>query len=408
VSPTSSDHNWSAERVRSNFRLDAFSGLMAGIYLGVIVAFLPVVIRRTGGSTEDVALVVAGPFIGHLFSPVFGYLLARFRPVMVTAVTSTLSRSIFLVGVLVVATPFALAFVTVTMWVIAVANMASYATLMQGIYPDSERASAMGKVRIGVSIASIASATLAGLFIDSVPATIVFAGAAIVSLPGAIAFGWIRHDPPAIPPVRHRPSRIARDVWADHRYRRLLLSFTVFGFGNLMNAALFPILLVDHFNAPNSFVGFMTALQAASAIIAYFVWGRFIDRGSSLRMTVINTALVLLMPLGYLLAPSTPFLLPVAVVAGITNAGGDIMFFTNIVQLAPHGRVGDYAVAQSSLMGIRGTIAPFAASALLGAFSPQIVMVGAMGLMVAGLVIMDRAVRSIHAESHPALEVVPA
>ena len=403
-----SERNWHAERVRRNFRIDASSGLMAGVYLGVIVAFLPVVVRRMGGSTEDVALVVAGPFIGHLFSPVFGYLLARFRPVTITAVTSTLSRSIFLVGVLVVATPFALAFVTVTMWIIAVANLASYATLMQGIYPDSERASAMGKVRMGVSIASIASATLAGLFIDSVPATMVFAVATIASLPGAIAFGWIRHDPPAIPPVRHRPSQIARDVWGDHRYRRLLLSFTVFGFGNLMNAALFPILLVDHFNAPNSFVGFMTALQAASAIIAYFVWGRFIDRGSSLRMTVINTALVLLMPLGYLLAPSTLFLLPVAVVAGITNAGGDITFFTNIVQLAPRERVGDYAVAQSSLMGIRGTIAPFAASALLGAFSPQMVMVGAMGLMVAGLVIMDRAVRSIHGELRPVLEVAPA
>ncbi|HEY8806524.1 MAG TPA: MFS transporter [Candidatus Limnocylindria bacterium] len=402
------ERNWSAERVRSNFRIDAFSGVMAGVYLGVIVAFLPVVIRRMGGSTEDVALVVAGPFIGHLFSPLFGYLLARFPPVRITAVSATLSRSIFLVGVLLAATPFALAFVSVTMWIIAVANMASYATLMQGIYPDSERGSAMGKVRIGASIASIASATLAGLFIDSVPATIVFAAATLLSLPGAIAFGRIRHDPPAVAPVRHRPSRIARDVWRDHRYRRLLLSFTIFGFGNLMNAALYPILLVDHFNAPNSFVGFMTALQAGSAVIAYFVWGRFIDRGSSLRMTVINTALVLLMPLGYLLAPSTLFLLPVAIVAGITNAGGDITFFTNIVQLAPRERVGDYAVAQSSLMGMRGTIAPFAASALLTTFPAQTVMVFAMGLMVAGLVVMDRAVRSATAQPAPVFEVAPA
>ena len=402
------DRNWSAERVRSNFRIDAFSGLTAGVYLGVIVAFLPVVIRRMGGSTEDVALVVAGPFIGHLFSPLFGYLLARFRPVTITAVTSTLSRSIFLVGLLVAVTPFALAFVSVTMWIIAVANMASYATLMQGIYPDSERASAMGKVRIGVSIASIASATLAGLFIDSVPATMVFAAATIISLPGAIAFGRIRHDPPAIPLVRHRPSQIARDVWRDQRYRRLLISFTIFGFGNLMNAALFPILLVDHFNAPNSFVGYMAALQAASAIVAYVVWGRFIDRGSSLRLTVVNTALVLLMPLGYLLAPSTLFLLPVAVIAGITNAGGDITFFTNLTQLAPRERVGDYAVAQSSLMGVRGTIAPFAASALLTLFPAQTVVVLAMVLMVAGLVVMDRAVRFAIAEPARILEVAPA
>src|SRR5258708_30849780 len=81
------DRNWSAERVRGNFRIDAFSGVMAGVYLGVTVAFLPVVVRRMGGSAEDVALVVAGPFVGHLFSPVFGYLLAKVPPVRVTAIT---------------------------------------------------------------------------------------------------------------------------------------------------------------------------------------------------------------------------------------------------------------------------------------------------------------------------------
>src|SRR5438270_3909726 len=176
---------------------------MAGVYIGVIAAFLPVVVRRMGGSTTDVALVVAGPFFGHLFSPVFGYLLARYAPVRITAVTAVAGRLVFLIGVLVVTTPFALALVSVTMWVISVANLASYAMLMQGIYPDSERASAMGKVRIGVSIASITSATLAGLVIDSVPATFVFAAAAITSIPGALAFGRIRHDPPAVAPPRH-------------------------------------------------------------------------------------------------------------------------------------------------------------------------------------------------------------
>lgn len=401
------ERNWSAERVRANFRIDAFSGVMAGVYVGVIAAFLPVVVRRMGGSTTDVALVVAGPFVGHLFSPVFGYLLARYAPVRITAVTAVAGRLVFLVGVLVVTTPFALALVSVTMWVISVANLASYATLMHGIYPDSERASAMGKVRIGVSIASITSATLAGLFIDEVPATIVFALAAAIAIPGGIAFGFIKHERPAIPPVGRRPSRIARDVWNDRRFRRLMLSFTVFGFGNLMNAAIYPILLVDHFNAPNSFVGYMTALQWGAAIIAYYVWGRYIDRGSSLRLTVFNTAIVLLMPLGYLLAPNMYFLLPVAVVAGVTNAGGDITFFTNVVQLAPRDRIGDYAVAQSSLMGMRGTIAPFAASALLASFAPQTVMVFAIGLMVIGLVIMDRAVRSLGAAG-PVLEIAPA
>ena len=402
------ERNWSADRVRRNFRLDAFSGVCVGVYLGVVMAFLPVIVRRMGGSSFDVALVVAGPFIGHLCSPVFGYLFARMRPVRVTAITATTARTIFLVGVLLATTPFLLALVSVTSWVISVANMASYATLMQGIYPDSERASAMGKVRIGVSVASIASATVAGLFIGAVPATIVFAISALIAIPGGLAFGKIEHEPPAIVPARRPSATIARDVWADRRYRRLLVSFTIFGFGNLMNAALYPILLVDHFNASNGFVGVMSALQYAAAIVAYLVWGRFIDRGSSLRTTLYNTALVVLMPIGYLFAPDVVFLLPVAAIAGITNAGGDITFYTNVVQLAPRDRIGDYAVAQSSLMGLRGTLAPFAASALLGVFSPQVVMAGAAVLMIVGVIVMDRAVRGATAPAAPALEVAPA
>ncbi len=44
-------------------------------------------------------------------------------------------------------------------------------------------------------------------------------------------------------------------------------------------------------------------------------------------------------------------------------------------------------------MGLRGTIAPFAASTLLTLVAPQSVMVFAMGLMVVGVFVMDRAVR---------------
>ena len=129
---------------------------------------------------------------------------------------------------------------------------------------------------------------------------------------------------------------------------------------------------------------------------------------SSLRTTVIATSLGLLMPIGYLFAPNVWFLLPVAAIAGITNAAGDITFFTNIVQLAPRDRIGDYAVAQSSLMGLRGTIAPFVASSLLTAFAPRDVMLFAMGLMVIGLLVMQRAVRIALATPSRGVEVAPA
>jgi MFS family permease len=264
---------------------------------------------------------------------------------------------------------------------------------MHGIYPDRERAQAMANVRIGGSLVGIAAAAVAGTFIDVIPASWVFAAAALIGLPGAIAFFWIRYDGSSKLAARRSFPDMARGVWADHKYRRLLLAFTVFGVGNLMNLAVYPILLVDHFNASNAFVGAMTAVSSATMIVAYLVWGRMIDRGSSIRLTLVNTVVTLLVPIGYIAAADVWLLIPVAIIGGIVNAGGEITFFTNIVQLAPRDRIGDYATAQSLLMGLRGTAAPFVAAALLGVADPRVVLLIGVIFMTAGCAIMAGAVR---------------
>jgi len=400
------DANWAPARVRRNFRIDTFSAICGGVYIAVLVTFMPIVVRRLGGSTTDVAIVIAAPFIGHLLSAFTSYLLTGFPQVRVVAGTVTVARATFLVGVLVAATPLMLAMTTVVSFVIATANISAYAALMQGIYPDRERASAMANVRIGGAIAGIAAAAVAGTFIDVIPAAWVFAASALVGLPGAIAFFWVRYDGSAKLAARRSLPAIARDVWADRKYRRLLLSFTVFGVGNLMNVAVYPIMLVDHFNASNSFIGAMVAVSSATMIVAYLVWGRMIDRGSSIRLTLVNTVVTLLIPIGYIAAADVWLLIPVAVVAGIVNAGGEITFFTNIVQIAPREKIGEYATAQSLLMGLRGTAAPFVAAALLSVADPRVVLLIGVIFMTAGCAIMAGAVRLIAPTAIPSPRVV--
>lgn len=387
------DVNWAAARVRRNFRIDTFSAICGGVYISVLITFMPIVVRRLGGSTIDVAIVIAAPFVGHLLSPISAYLLMGFPQVRVVAGTVTLARATFLAGVLVAATPLMLAATTVVTFVISVANISAYTALMHGIYPDRERASAMANVRIGGAIAGIAAAAVAGTFIDVIPAAWVFAAAALVGLPGAAAFFLVRYDGSAKVAARRSLATIARDVWADHKYRRLLLSFTVFGIGNLINVAVYPILLVDHFKASNSFIGAMSAVSSATMIVAYLVWGRMIDRGSSIRLTLLNTVVTLLVPIGYIAAADVWLLIPVAIVAGIVNAGGEITFFTNIVQIAPRDKIGEYATAQSLLMGLRGTAAPFVAAGLLAVADPRVVLLIGVIFMTAGCAIMAGAVR---------------
>src|SRR5437773_12416765 len=166
--------NWAPARVRRNFRIDTFSAICGGVYIAVLITFMPIVVRRLGGSTTDVAIVIAAPFVGHLLSPISAYLLSGFPLVRVVAGTVTLARATFLAGVLVAATPLMLAVTTVAFFAISVANIGAYTALMQGIYPDRERAQAMANVRIGAAIAGIASAAVAGTLIDVIPASWVF------------------------------------------------------------------------------------------------------------------------------------------------------------------------------------------------------------------------------------------
>jgi MFS transporter, DHA1 family, staphyloferrin B biosynthesis exporter len=402
-------HSPSPETVRRNFRIDLFAGVCSGIFASVLIAFMPVVVRRMGGTTFDVALVVAAPFIGHLLSPIGIYLLSGLRPVGVVAGVVVLSRSIFLAGVLVATTPLLLSLTTVAFWLIAITNIAAYTTVMAAIYPDRERAQAMGKVRVGVAVAAVISAAVAGLLIDVVPATWVFAAAAALSMPGAFAFFWIRDDAHVSAGRARLGLHTVRDIWMDAPYRDLLFANTVYGLGNLMNGTIIPLMLVDHLDAPNAFIGALAAIASVTSVFGYLVWGRLIDRGSSLRLSAWNASFLILLPLTYLLAPNYWWLLPVAVVQGIVNSGFEITFHTNIVQAAPRGRVLDYATAQSFVLGVRGTIAPFLASALLELMDVSRVLMIVITLMVAGVVLYFRAVRAFAAPTRvTAVEPAPA
>jgi len=193
-------------------------------------------------------------------------------------------------------------------------------------------------------------------------------------------------------------------VWADVRYRKLLLAFTIFGTGNLMNFAVFPILLVDHFDASNAFVGTLAVVQSATQIVAYPVVGRLIDRGSTLRQTLVAVLLSLLVPIGYIGAPGAWALIPVAVIVGIATSSGELTAYTNIVHLAPRARIGEYAAAQSFALGVRGTAAPFVAAALLGAIEPRAVLAIGVTLMAVGCAVVAAVVRT----PAPVPQILPA
>src|SRR5439155_721613 len=184
-------------------------------------------------------------------------------------------------------------------------DVAAYTALMQRIDPDDVRATAMGRVRIAANAATLVASFVGGavLQVTNDPPR-VFAAAGLISMAGSLLFLAIRHDEPMARPRPASPLRLLPMAWRDATFRRFLIASTVFGFANLTAATLFPLLLVDRFDAPNAFVGLYTATSAAATMAGYWFWGRRIDRGSSIRLALANTALLLAVPALYLFAPS--------------------------------------------------------------------------------------------------------
>lgn len=399
--------NLTPGRVRRNFRVDVGTAIFGAAMFGFVAPFMPVVIRRMGGSDFEVSLVIAGAFFGHLLSPLGSYVLARLPLVSAVGVTATGGRVVFVVGALLATTPLALAVPYVGFWILSLSNIAAYTALMQRIYPDDLRATAMGRVRIAANAATLVCAFAGGavLQLTSEPGP-VFAGAGAISIGGSLLFLAIRHDEPAARPPAASPHRLLPMAWRDATYRRFLVGSTVFGFANLVAATLYPLFLVDRFDAPNAFVGLYTATSAAATMLGYWYWGRRIDRGSSIRLALANTTLIIAMPAIYLIAPSVWVLLIAAAINGFSFSGSDLTFVTNVLQMAPGGKVADYMAAQSFTLGLRGSIAPFVASGLLVIASPNLVLATAIVFMAAGALILREVVTRV--EAREAIATVPA
>jgi MFS family permease len=382
-----SDRNHAPERVRFNFRLDLITGVIGALFF--VGAFMPVVVRRMGGSEFEVALVMAAGPIGHIVSPFLVYLLHPFSTTRVLAVTGLLAKAVFLVGLFFATTPLFLALSWVAFFIIGLAGVGASTTLMQGIYPDVQRGSAMARVRICANLVGIAAALVGGALLETSDNALgLFAAAGLISLVGPAFLFFMRYDDRQQRRPMASPWRLGGIAFRDAIFRRYLVATTVLGFGNAMGATAYPLMLVDKFDASNAFVGTLAAVQSAATMVGFYFWGRRIDRGSSTALTATNAVYMIGLPLAYLLAPSLPLLLPAAIIAGLTVACADLTFHTNMIQLAPQGRAGEYMAAQSFVLGVRATVAPFVASALLVTTNVTITLLAVLFCVTLGALLL--------------------
>jgi MFS family permease len=152
----------------------------------------------------------------------------------------------------------------------------------------------------------------------------------------------------------------------DHGYRWFALSVFTYGFGNLMIMPVIPIIQVNKLHISTNHINLLANLAQITAAVAYFYWGRYVDRHSPLKAVVLNILLNAFIPVFYLVAESKWMLVPAFFLAGITQAGIDLSYFNSILSFASEENASRYQALHSFLLGIRGVIAPVVGGLIVG------------------------------------------
>jgi len=369
-------------RARQAFWYDLAGSVLFGLFTGMVVPFLPIVARRIGASSLQVSLVVAAPAAGLVLTAWWSVLIAGRNPIQFITWPGVLARGLFLLTPF-VPSPAAFTALVLSFQVLNGVTVHAYASAVRLLFPAEFRGTLLGLVRTGLSGAAILGSLLAGPALPRVGHRIVFPIASLLGIASALVY--IRIRPPRSYALATRPPfrEAWRVAWADVRFRRVLVISTVFGFGGWTMAPAVPLLLVDVFGATNAQVGVLAATTSFASLLGFVGWGRLVDRSSGLHVLRTVFAASILTPLLYLLAPSPWFAILPAAADGLFVAGVELAWMATVMELAPPDRVTHYAGAYTSLIGLRGLVAPPLAGLLAEAFGPRPVFLLAAAFIAA-------------------------
>lgn len=275
------------------------------------------------------------------------------------------------------------------------ACVAAAVPLITQIYQDNFPAEFRGRIFSRVFMVHIAVAAvfshLAGQFLARDLAgwrglLLVFAGALAGS---SLCLRRMPSEPLPISKSRH-PLRALRHVRDDALFRRILISWMVMGFGNLVasplrieylaNPAHGLILQADTIALVTGVVPNLARLALAP------VWGKVFDRVSFFSMrAALNFGLALSI-VAFFTSTTLPGLMASAIVYGISLAGGDVAWNLWVTKIAPSERVADYMSVHTLFTGMRGVAAPLLAFHAIAHLS-----LPAIGWLCAGLILLANA-----------------
>ncbi len=366
---------------KSNFYNVQIDAIGIGI-ANAAIPFLPVFLARLGASNFQVGLLTAMPAItGLALALAVGSFLQKRRDIVpwysvargITVAAYTLTGIIpFFVPrehvVLVVLALWAVITLPQTLVTVGFTVLMSAVAGPQGRYRlMSHRWSLMGLTT--AVITAIVSFALEK-FNFPVNYQVVFMGLSIGGLISYIYTSRIQLAPnePPLPSSGLSLSERLKGFAGLVRGEKAFLSFTsmrfVFFAGTTLATPLFPLYYVHVVNADDAWIGVISTVQTAVLVVAYLFWASQTRRRGSRFVLLCTTLIVSLYPAITALTRQVALVALYAGVAGIFQAGIDLVFFDELMKTVPVKYSATFVSLDQSLQYLATIIAPLAGTLL--------------------------------------------
>ena len=178
--------------MREAYHYDSLGVIAFALFSGLSAMFFPVIARKLGASSFQMALLTSAPFMGALFTLYWARLSATVVSQMGFYVKlKLLARAVILFAFLAI-NPWIFILIVALNSLLEQAGSPAYVRIMKEIYSDDYRGRAMGYVRMEMALVAVFTAYLGGFLLDHFSYRYIFPLGAMFGILSVTYFGKIK------------------------------------------------------------------------------------------------------------------------------------------------------------------------------------------------------------------------
>ena len=181
------------------------------------------------------------------------------------------------------------------------------------------------------------------------------------------------------------------------RHEPAFINFTLKRFvylsGIALGTPLFPLYFVRELKAPDSWIGLVSTAQTAVLLVGYPLWAAISRRFGSRFVLLASTLVVGLYPGLIALTHDQTLIIGLAALAGIFQAGMDLVFFDELMKTIPPQYSATFVSLAQSIQYLSAILAPLLGTYLAAQTSLATALLISAGLRIGGFILFSLPLR---------------